>query len=94
MIRGATLAQLVEQLIRNQQVVGSNPTGGSRKSSKYKALKVHFGGHSVDPSPIVRELSELVKFDDHQPRNCGSRSRYSNAHHEYEAQQPCQFCRA
>jgi hypothetical protein len=25
----ATLAQLVEQLIRNQQVVGSNPTGGS-----------------------------------------------------------------
>ena len=27
----ATLAQLVEQLIRNQQVVGSNPTGGSRK---------------------------------------------------------------
>jgi hypothetical protein len=25
---GATLAQLVEQLIRNQQVVGSNPTGG------------------------------------------------------------------
>ena len=28
---GATLAQLVEQLIRNQQVVGSNPTGGSNK---------------------------------------------------------------
>ena len=27
---GATLAQLVEQLIRNQQVVGSNPTGGSK----------------------------------------------------------------
>ena len=25
----ATLAQLVEQLIRNEQVVGSNPTGGS-----------------------------------------------------------------
>ena len=24
----ATLAQLVEQLIRNEQVVGSNPTGG------------------------------------------------------------------
>ena len=30
----ATLAQLVEQLIRNQQVVGSNPTGGSRKSNR------------------------------------------------------------
>jgi hypothetical protein len=27
----ATLAQLVEQLIRNQQVVGSNPTGGSNE---------------------------------------------------------------
>jgi hypothetical protein len=27
----ATLAQSVEQLIRNQQVVGSNPTGGSNK---------------------------------------------------------------
>ena len=34
----ATLAQLVEQLIRNQQVVGSNPTGGSRKSNKIKDL--------------------------------------------------------
>ena len=29
--RRATLAQLVEQLIRNQQVVGSNPTGGSKE---------------------------------------------------------------
>ena len=29
--RDATLAQLVEQLIRNQQVVGSNPTGGSNE---------------------------------------------------------------
>lgn len=27
--RRATLAQLVEQLIRNQQVAGSNPAGGS-----------------------------------------------------------------
>ena len=25
----ATLAQLVEQLIRNEQVIGSNPMGGS-----------------------------------------------------------------
>src|SRR6266853_1490059 len=50
-------------LIRNQQVVGSNPTGGSRKSSRYKALKVHFGGHSVD-LPLFRVLSEVVKVDD------------------------------
>jgi hypothetical protein len=27
----ATLAQLVEQLTRNEQVVGSIPTGGSKK---------------------------------------------------------------
>jgi hypothetical protein len=27
----ATLAQPVEQLIRNQQVVGSTPTGGSKE---------------------------------------------------------------
>jgi hypothetical protein len=34
----ATLAQLVEQLIRNQQVVGSNPTGGSKKLNKINGL--------------------------------------------------------
>ena len=35
----ATLAQSVEQLIRNQQVVGSTPTGGSKKSLiKYRSL--------------------------------------------------------
>ena len=28
----AALAQLVERLIRNQQIVGSNPTGGSIKN--------------------------------------------------------------
>jgi hypothetical protein len=32
----ATLAQSVEQLIRNQQVAGSNPAGGSRKINKIK----------------------------------------------------------
>jgi hypothetical protein len=31
----ATLAQLVEQLIRNQQVAGSNPAGGSKKSNRF-----------------------------------------------------------
>jgi hypothetical protein len=51
---------LVRRPIRNQQVVGSNPTGGSRKSSKHKALKVHFDGHSVDLLRIVREMSEFV----------------------------------
>ena len=30
----ATLARLLEPLICNQQVVGSNPTGGSKKATK------------------------------------------------------------
>ena len=37
---GATLAQLVEQLIRNQQVVGSNPTGGSSKIKDFFGLTI------------------------------------------------------
>jgi len=60
----ATLAQSVEQLIRNQQVVGSNPTGGSRKSSKFKEFSVHLDSHSVELPPIVRKLSEFVKRRD------------------------------
>ena len=32
----ATLAQLVERLIRNQQVAGSIPAGGSMKSIAYQ----------------------------------------------------------
>ena len=34
----ATLAQLVEQLIRNEQVVGSSPTGGSLNNKNYDFL--------------------------------------------------------
>ena len=49
-------------MVRNQQVVGSNPTGGSKKPSKPKTLKVHFGGHSLDLLRIVRKMSEFVKF--------------------------------
>jgi hypothetical protein len=33
----ATLAQLVERLIRNQQVAGSIPAGGSISNSKHVA---------------------------------------------------------
>jgi len=44
--------------IRNQQVVGSNPMGGSKKSSRYKALRVHIGGHSVALIAIVRVCQE------------------------------------
>jgi hypothetical protein len=35
----ATLAQLVERLIRNQQVAGSIPAGGSRNFLKTKHFK-------------------------------------------------------
>ncbi len=34
-VLNATLAQLVEQLIRNEQVVGSNPMSGSYYQSTY-----------------------------------------------------------
>jgi hypothetical protein len=36
----ATLAQLVEQLIRNQQVVGSNPTGGCKEIKDFLGLNI------------------------------------------------------
>jgi hypothetical protein len=44
----ATLAQPVEQLIRNQQVVGSNPTGGSSKIKDFSAVAEHPTTHHVD----------------------------------------------
>jgi hypothetical protein len=52
---------LVEQLIRNQQVVGSNPTGGSRKSGKHKAFDGDLVGHGIDLLRTVRERSKFVK---------------------------------
>jgi hypothetical protein len=39
-LKDATLAQSVEQLIRNQQVVGSNPTGGSNKLPENQRLSL------------------------------------------------------
>ena len=57
----ATLAQSVEQLIRNQQVVGSNPTGGSKKPNEFKAFLAHLSSHSAELQLIVRKLSEFVK---------------------------------
>jgi hypothetical protein len=41
--RKATLAQLVERLIRNQQVAGSTPAGGSIKSIIYKLARHRVG---------------------------------------------------
>jgi hypothetical protein len=39
----ATVAQLVEQTIRNRQVMGSNPIGGSTKSVVFLSTKGLFG---------------------------------------------------
>ncbi len=57
----ATVAQLVEQLICNQQVVGSNPIGGStagvaqlaeRQPSKLNVV----GSIPITRSPILRDV--------------------------------------
>ena len=46
----AIVAQLVEQLICNQQVGGSNPLGGSREvSSVGRASRLHREGHRFEP---------------------------------------------
>ena len=42
----ATLAQLVERLIRNQQVAGSIPAGGSIKINKLNKSWIFTGGTS------------------------------------------------
>ncbi len=42
----ATVAQLVEQLIRNEQVAGSNPVGGSLSSGSLSAVALE-GGDSA-----------------------------------------------
>ena len=36
----ATLAQLVEHLIRNQRVAGSTPAGGSKNLSEKQSMRV------------------------------------------------------
>ncbi len=54
----ATLAQLVEQLIRNEQVVGSNPMGGS--TSTTSPIRVYKGTKSVMRSK--RHLASLLAF--------------------------------
>src|ERR1700690_3043367 len=37
------VAEMCRLAVRNQQVVGSNPTGGSRKSDNHKASRVYLG---------------------------------------------------
>ena len=51
--RIATLAQLVEQRIRNAQVEGSNPLSGSKKIRR-KFFRLIF---YITPEPIISSLS-------------------------------------
>ena len=51
--RIATLAQLVEQRIRNAQVEGSNPLSGSKKIRR-KIFRLIF---YITPEPIISSLS-------------------------------------
>src|ERR1700724_1958740 len=59
--------------VRNQQVVGSNPTGGSKKSTKFNKFFDHLGGRSGEPLAIARKLSEFVKWWAASERRSGSR---------------------
>ena len=58
----ASLAQLVEQLIRNEQVVGSSPIGGS-KSKDGQFARLYFdlmsGKRGSNPRPLAWEANAL-----------------------------------
>jgi hypothetical protein len=54
-------AVMLQGLIRNQQVVGSNPTGGSRKINARNEFGDHLQSQSIELSEIVRELSEMSR---------------------------------
>ncbi len=56
----ASLAQLVEQLIRNEQVVGSSPIGGSEKIKKdFNKSFVLSGKRDSNPRPSAWEADAL-----------------------------------
>ena len=56
----ASLAQPVEQLIRNEQVVGSSPIGGSKKRPAFaKAMAGKSGKGVSNPRPSAWEADAL-----------------------------------
>ena len=56
----AGVAQLVEQLIRNQQVRGSSPRAGS------KILKLHGERHDLRPiKPVIDGFAQLKSVSTH-----------------------------
>ena len=58
----AGIAQLVEQLICNQQVVGSNPTAGSRLRCATAGGPAFSGRTLADPQALSRQLENAVPF--------------------------------
>jgi hypothetical protein len=58
----ATLAQLVERLIRNQQVSGSIPEGGSKNQSPTDQFKRHHASHPTERRRRMGTLPGLAKF--------------------------------
>jgi hypothetical protein len=59
----AGIAQLVEQLICNQQVVGSNPTAGSLSDCGLRNAGFGLGAAAVSPTekPMTREIRLLFQ---------------------------------
>ena len=57
----AGIAQLVEQLICNQQVVGSNPTAGSLVNPEFFPLVSAALGHFLDTCSILAS-AVLLRF--------------------------------
>lgn len=60
----ATLAQLVEHSIRNRKVVGSNPTGGSIKSTSYRhdlLASTHYSHHNTPSTHFSRLMGRSAE---------------------------------
>ena len=82
--------RIVSERVFLQQVVGSNPTFGSKKSSKHEALKVHLGCHSVDLSRVMQNCPSLSSFESKEFRNATACKRsdshtkatFVRAHHQ------------
>ncbi len=64
----ADVAQLVEQLIRNQQVVSSSLTVGSIPASAAHASLNHSGASEPNQTPIIHALFTHCSFVSAYPR--------------------------
>ena len=64
----AFLAQLVEQLTRNEQVAGSSPVEGSAISPGFKGL--FYGGFSTKKAKKNQDIVALIPFPAHLCTYC------------------------